>query len=69
MFVVLLIQAPPSQELEPPANPGRFNPPSCEAWIFDLMMAIRFWQPAVACSVRQAIELLRPDVGGFSGSL
>ncbi|WP_205411719.1 hypothetical protein, partial [Sphingomonas carotinifaciens] len=26
LFVVLLIQAPPSQELEPPTNPGRFTP-------------------------------------------
>ncbi len=25
LFVVLLIQAPPSRELEPPANPARFN--------------------------------------------
>ena len=25
LFVVLLIQDPPSQELEPPANPARFN--------------------------------------------
>jgi hypothetical protein len=25
LFVVLLIQAPPSQELEPPANPARFK--------------------------------------------
>jgi hypothetical protein len=25
LFVVLLVMAPPSQELEPPANPGRFN--------------------------------------------
>ena len=25
LFVVLLIQAPPSQELEPPANPARFT--------------------------------------------
>ena len=25
MFVVLLIQAPTSQEFEPPANPGRFK--------------------------------------------
>ena len=25
MFVVLLVMAPPSQELEPPANPGRFS--------------------------------------------
>src|SRR3954447_2976844 len=24
LFVVLLMMAPPSQELEPPANPGRF---------------------------------------------
>jgi hypothetical protein len=24
-FVILLISAPPSQELEPPANPGRFR--------------------------------------------
>src|SRR5271156_6437107 len=26
LFVVLLMAAPPSQELEPPANPGRFTP-------------------------------------------
>src|SRR5580658_10548901 len=26
LFVVLLVMAPSSQELEPPANPGRFNP-------------------------------------------
>jgi integrase len=26
LFVVLLVIAPPSQELEPPANPGRFTP-------------------------------------------
>jgi len=25
LFVVLLIQAPPSQELKPPANPERFT--------------------------------------------
>ena len=25
MFVVLLMMAPPSQELEPPANPARFK--------------------------------------------
>lgn len=25
LFVVLLMMAPPSQELEPPANPGRFT--------------------------------------------
>jgi hypothetical protein len=25
LFVVLLMMAPPSQELEPPANPGRFS--------------------------------------------
>src|SRR5271167_2856283 len=25
LFVVLLMAAPPSQELEPPANPGRFS--------------------------------------------
>jgi hypothetical protein len=28
LFVVLLVMAPPSQELEPPINPGRFNPAS-----------------------------------------
>jgi hypothetical protein len=28
LFVVLLVMAPPSQELEPPANPGRFNQPT-----------------------------------------
>ena len=27
LFVVLLVMAPSSQELEPPANPGRFNGP------------------------------------------
>jgi hypothetical protein len=27
LFVVLLIMAPPSQELEPPINPGRFKHP------------------------------------------
>src|SRR6185503_10400537 len=27
LFVVLLVMAPPSQELEPPAIPGRFKPP------------------------------------------
>jgi hypothetical protein len=27
LFVVLLMAAPPSQELEPPANPGRFSEP------------------------------------------
>jgi hypothetical protein len=27
LFVVLLVMAPPSQELEPPANPGRFSTP------------------------------------------
>jgi hypothetical protein len=26
LFVVLLVMAPSSQELEPPANPGRFKP-------------------------------------------
>jgi hypothetical protein len=26
LFVVLLMAAPPSQELEPPANPGQFSP-------------------------------------------
>ncbi|RXH37030.1 hypothetical protein XH94_24345, partial [Bradyrhizobium zhanjiangense] len=26
LFVVLLVMAPSSQELEPPANPGRFSP-------------------------------------------
>jgi hypothetical protein len=26
LFVVLLVMAPSSQELEPPANPGRFMP-------------------------------------------
>jgi hypothetical protein len=25
LFVVLLVMAPPSQELEPPANQGRFK--------------------------------------------
>jgi hypothetical protein len=25
LFDVLLVMAPPSQELEPPTNPGRFN--------------------------------------------
>jgi hypothetical protein len=25
LFVVLLVMAPSSQELEPPANPGRFK--------------------------------------------
>jgi hypothetical protein len=30
LFVVLLIQAPPSQELEPPANPARFTHPIVE---------------------------------------
>jgi hypothetical protein len=25
LFVVLLVMAPPSQELEPPTNPGRFT--------------------------------------------
>src|SRR5262245_56819800 len=28
LFVVLLVMAPPSQELEPPINPGRFSPTS-----------------------------------------
>ena len=28
LFVVLLIMTPPSQELEPPANPARFNGPA-----------------------------------------
>ena len=29
LFVVLLVMAPSSQELEPPANPGRFTMPGC----------------------------------------
>jgi hypothetical protein len=31
VFVVLFVMAPPSQELEPPANPGRFTAPAKEA--------------------------------------
>src|SRR5436305_12370535 len=31
LFVVLLVMAPSSQELEPPANPGRFRSPT--AWL------------------------------------
>jgi hypothetical protein len=30
LFVVLLVMAPSSQELEPPANPGRFTTPHVE---------------------------------------
>ncbi|WP_210287065.1 hypothetical protein, partial [Ancylobacter tetraedralis] len=31
LFVVLLVMAPPSQELEPPTNPARFKSAACSA--------------------------------------
>jgi predicted lipid-binding transport protein (Tim44 family) len=38
LFVVLPLMAPPSQELEPPANPGRFTMMN-----FDGMMGSGMW--------------------------
>jgi hypothetical protein len=34
LFVVLLLVAPPSQELEPPAIPGRFNHLVQDGWMW-----------------------------------
>jgi hypothetical protein len=33
LFVVLVVMAPSSQELEPPANPGRFSIARSILWI------------------------------------
>jgi len=41
LFVDLLVMAPPSQELEPPANPARFTCDNCDfRWSFLLWTLI-----------------------------
>ena len=40
LFVVLLVMAPSSQELAPPANPGRFTPEMRHLWRTHSMMRI-----------------------------
>ncbi|WP_201156791.1 hypothetical protein [Rhodobaculum claviforme] len=37
MFVVLLMMLHPTQELEPPANPARFNPATIQFLLGDVM--------------------------------